>query len=142
MLEVAKMLLVCMVFLHSNEEAYTSVQAASDSKKDITWYLISANVLTNTSASMLSDKVVAISDTGVGTTLLKNMLPFCNKNKKLLLFRKTNADKGKLLCEPSFVITTNSNKWICTNLGWLSVEKNAQGFIIKPIFCTITCISL
>lgn len=108
-----------MVFLCSYKEASTYVQVAFDSEKDLTWYLISANVLSNTSASMLNDMVGAITDSGVGTTLSKQMLQFCIKNrKKPLLFRQTNSDKGKLLCEPSsFVITTNSNKWICKDLG-------------------------
>lgn len=69
-------------FLCSYKEASTYVQAASDSEKDLTWYLISANVLTNTSASMLSDMVGAISDSGVGTTQSKHMLQFCIKNTK------------------------------------------------------------
>lgn len=56
---------------------HTYVQAASESDKDLTWYLISADVLTNTSASMLSHMVGAISDSGVGTTLSKHMLQFC-----------------------------------------------------------------
>lgn len=71
-----------MVFLRSYKEASTHVQVASGSEKDLTWYLISANVLTNTSASMFSDMVGAITDSGVGTTLSKPMLQFCIKNRK------------------------------------------------------------
>lgn len=71
-----------MVSLRSYKEASTHVQAASDSDKDLTWYLISANVLANTSASMFSDMVGAISDRGVGTTLSKLMLQFCIKTEK------------------------------------------------------------
>lgn len=73
---------MCMVFLCSYKEASTYVQVASGSEKDLTWYLISANVLSNTSASMLSHMVGAITDSGVGTTLSKQMLQFCIKNRK------------------------------------------------------------
>lgn len=91
-----------MVIPCSYKEASTDVQAASESDKDLTWYLISADVLTNTSASMLSDMVGAISDSGVGTTLSKHMLQFCiTIKRKPLLFRQTNSDKTKLLCELS-----------------------------------------
>lgn len=95
--------LVCMVFLCSYKEASTHVQAASDSDKDLTWYLISANVLTNTSASMLSDMVGAISDSGVGTTLSKLMLQFCIKHRKNLCYSgrptqtKEKCDVNRLL---------------------------------------------
>lgn len=93
---------MCMVIPCSYKEASTDVQAASESDKDLTWYLISADVLTNTSASMLSDMVGAISDSGVGTTLSKRMLQFCITIKRRpLLFRQTNSDKTKLLCELS-----------------------------------------
>lgn len=84
-----------MVSLCLNEEAYTCVQAASESEKDVAWYLISANVLTNTSASMLSDKVVAISDSGVGTNLSKHMLQFCNKTKKTFVIQADQRRQRK-----------------------------------------------
>lgn len=51
--------------------------------------------------------------------------------------RQVNCSVHSLLL---FVTTTKSDKWICTNVEWLSVE-NAPGFIIKPIFCTITWMS-
>lgn len=125
MLDVTKRLLVWMVFLCSYKEASTYVQAASDSEKDLMWYLISANVLTNTSASMLSDMVGAISDSGVGTTLSKHMLRFCIKNRKNLCYsgRPTQTKENCYVNTSPFVITTNSNKWICENVGWLSVKK-------------------
>lgn len=71
-----------MVIPCSYKEASTYVQAACESDKDLTWYLISADVLTNTSASMLSDMVGAISDSGVGTTLSKKYAPVLYYNKE------------------------------------------------------------
>lgn len=54
----------------------------------------------------------------------------------------SSSRQTALYSAASFVITTKSDEWICTNVEWLFVVKHKQtGFITKSIFCTIRCLT-